>query len=328
MAGFEKELDQSRAVYDINIPDGLDRLIAVESDGLEADTSLILEALRRDSVVLVRHCDANRADKLIRQVAAGLGVIDSLELQAGFAGFLGHRHNMSTYFMSVNRREDYQFVSPHSEGDSAVGMQLASFFCYENSTNGGQTILMNVDDKSEVWESLREIVTKVAPGSRSLTPREFARVKALYRLRSPTCTVEEDDRIFQERRTEIPGLTLADVFAKPKKSRSCILDRQLNVYWDTIASIDFDSLNEYVRFLKERNLLREPVGGMKLDQMDNAAPRRLWSSGVNYSKLFKCQMTLTLAPGDFLIQNNLTWTHAATNWAPESGTRLLSAAFA
>jgi len=33
--------------------------------------------------------------------------------------------------MSVNERNDYQFIPPHSEGNHLMNMQLAAFFCYE-----------------------------------------------------------------------------------------------------------------------------------------------------------------------------------------------------
>jgi len=57
--------------------------------------------------------------------------------------------------MSVNERNDYQFIPPHSEGNHLMNMQLAAFFCYENSTDGGVTVLLNINETFNEWHKLR-----------------------------------------------------------------------------------------------------------------------------------------------------------------------------
>ena len=313
---------------ELRVPEDIGKLIIMEHSSQGIDLDLVLASLRRDLVVLVRSVSADQADGVMHAVADRLGLSNALKLQAGFASFLGHRYNIGKYFMSVNNRDDYHFITPHSEGGSSIGMQLASFFCYENSTDGGETILMNVDDSSEVWQSLRESVKKGRLTSGRLPAHEIARARALYRVNLPADTLKEDDQILEERRTEIAGLTVAEVLAKPIKTYSCILDRKLYAYWDTVGSIDFDSAQEYAHLLRRCGLLREPAAGLDVSQMDNAADRRVWHSGVSYALLFKCKITRKLAPGELVIQNNMTWTHAVTNWSPGSGTRKIAACFA
>src|ERR1700746_2203932 len=99
------------------------KLVIIEHGGRVVDMDLVLASLRNDLVVLVQHLSPEQADDLIHKVAEKLGLSDALSLQAGMAGFHGHRHNISKYFMSVNKRTDYQFITPHSEGSSFVGMQ-------------------------------------------------------------------------------------------------------------------------------------------------------------------------------------------------------------
>jgi hypothetical protein len=312
---------------ELGVPEDPSRLAIIKS-GLEIDAAVITKHLRFDQVVLIQEIRAEQADNIIRDVADELGLSDSLKLQAAFAGIQNHRHNIGKYFMSVNSRTDYQFISPHSEGNSTSNMQLASFFCYENNTDGGETILMNVDESNNIWDSFREQVRRLRLGSSPLTQREIQRVKGMYKLSIPESLLKDDDEILHESKIASPDLTLLEVLAKPRKSYSRILNRELYVYWDSIGSIDFDSGTEYFNLLKACSLLREPDGGLELSAVDNAARRRVWRSGVKYAQLFKCKLTRRLAPGDLILQNNMTWAHSANNWSPNSGVRKIAASFA
>jgi len=312
----------------LGVPEDLSRLAVVENAGRGTDVDLVVQLLRQDLVVLARNVSAEQVDSVMHGITDRLSLSDALELQAGFAGFLGLRHNIGKYFMSVSERGDYQFIAPHCEGTTFIGIQLASFFCYENSTDGGATILMNVDDSSKVWPSLRERVRRGKLAGRPLARHEILRARALYQLNLPADGLRDDDRILQESPSEIPGLTVVDVLAKPEKAYSRILERKLNAYWFSIESIDLDSVREYASMLRQCGLLKEPHGGLQVHEMDPAAQGRIWHSGVDYAQLFKCKITLRLVPGDLVIQNNLTWTHAASNWSPGSGTRNIAAAFA
>jgi hypothetical protein len=310
------------------VPEDPGRLIVTEFLHGKADVGLLLQYLRDDLVVLIRHVTPEQADEIMYEVAEGFSLNESLKLHTVFAGFLGHRHNIGEYFMSVNDRNDYQFVTPHSEGSSFIGMQLASFFCYENSTDGGETILFNTDDTSEAWQSLREKLTRGRIGPTPLTPQQSLRAKALYRLDLPADLLKDDDRILRENKTAFPGLTVVDVLAKPKRTYSRILDREVCVYWDSIGSVDGDSSPQFKRLLKLSGLLKEPSSNGARVEMDSGAERRVWRSGISYSQLFKCKITHKLAAGDLIIQNNMTWAHSATNWSPGSGTRKIVASFA
>jgi hypothetical protein len=307
------------------VPDDRSRLVMLESSQFDAAT--VVDCLRQDLVVLLRDVAPERADAILHEIAKELCLLDGLRLQAGYASLLGHRQRVGEYRMTVNKRSDYQFIPPHSEGDSFIGMQLVSFYCFENSTDGGETILMNVDDSSAAWPVLREKHTRIAPGSRPLTPSELKQARALYRLRSAV-EVQPDDQVIRERPTQTPGLSLVDVLAPARRTRSLILDRDLYAYWVSIAIMDHDALPFFVSLLKQHDLLRQPAAGLDVRQMDNVADQRVWASGVDYNELFKCKIRHKLTRGDLVLHNNLTWTHSASNWTPGTGVREVAAAFA
>jgi hypothetical protein len=144
----------------------------------------------------------------------------------------------------------------------------------------------------------------------------------------PADALRNDDRVLDERPTEIPNFTLFSVLAKPRKTYSHILGHDSYALWDSIASIDGDSADQYAALLKAGGLLKQPPEGLDIREMDNTSPRHVWRSGVDYSKIFRCKLCFKLGAGDFIVQNNITWTHSACNWSPSSGTRNIAASFA
>lgn len=310
-----------------SVPEDRSRLQTSRPSTRCVDINYVVNELRRDRVVVER-VSPDGVDALVHTVANALGLLDGLTLQAGFAEFLGHRRSIGNYFMTVNSRDSYQFVTPHSEGDRFANMQLACFYCYENTTDGGATILFNVDDSSSAWSSLREKVVRRKPSGKPLALRDAARARALYRFDPMSDMLRHDDQILGERETDIPGLVLVDVLATPQRSYSTISGRKSYVYWDSIGSVDRDSVVEYSRVLQASDMLKNAPEHLTLTEMDHCADRRIWSSGARFCEIFTCKVTLRLSPGEILFLNNLTWAHAVSNWTPSSGVRNVAAAFA
>jgi hypothetical protein len=311
------------------VPEDQSRLKVLDfaDDGAGRDPSMLIPYLRQDQVILIRNVPPGSLDSVLGCVADELGLLDSLKLQSAFADFLGHRRRIGNYAMTVNKRSDFQFIVPHSEGDSFIQMQLASFYCYENSTDGGETILMNVEGSGDVWENLREKVPRIAATSRALSAGDLAKATMMYRLRSAQ-HVMSDDIVLGERPTEIQGLTLTDVLARPQRTHSRILDRDLFAYWASIAVYDFDALHSFIPLLQHCNLMREIKGGLAPVDMDDCAAQRIWSSGVDHNRIFRCRITHKLQSGELVLMNNMTWCHGVANWTPRQGVRRVAAAFA
>jgi hypothetical protein len=311
-----------------DVPDDPTRLAIVDHDSTADLVSFVIESLKEDRVALIRGVQPDDADIVMCEMASQLGLKDDLELQATFADYLGHRSRIGKYFMTVNKRTEYQHISAHSEGSAASGMHLAALYCQENTTDGGESILMNVDSESTMWPSLREKAMRGKLTKGPLSSHESARARGQYHLNLPADLLRSDDRILQERSTDISGLNILEVLARPEKVYCRILGRDVRPYWDSIDGPDLDSALEFERLLRKWGLLKEPAGGLDSALMDEGASRRVWQSGLDYGQLFKSKILRKLAPGELIIQNNLTWTHATNNWSPDSGTRKVYVAFA
>lgn len=310
----------------MNIPHGTDRVQTIDRRASgDSSVDAIVAALRGDQVALVRNVAARQADEIMSEVAAALDLGIQLESQAAFAGIHGHRRNVGRFFMTVNRRSEFEIVMPHSEGSRLQNIQLASFYCHQNTTDGGVSLLLNCDQDSPVWYSMRELVTRIDPSSRPLTASEKALARAKFMVEG---FPEADDRVLQEVPSEIAGVRFLWVLTPLRRSFSKIQQREVFTYWDSVASLDLDGLKECLKLMGSLDLLREPADGPRIDHGDPVYRRTLWSSGAAYQDLFKAVVVRKLEPGDLIIQNNLTWTHAASNWTPGSGTRRLIAAFA
>ncbi|MEI7346803.1 TauD/TfdA family dioxygenase [Dickeya chrysanthemi] len=308
------------------IPEDLNALHSLSYENVEV--SSIIDALQKDKIVLVRGATSAEADVLIASVAEKLGLRSQLDIQSTFASVEGHRSNVGKHFMTVNKRADYQFIPPHSEGSPLMNMQLASLYCYENTTDGGESVLLQTNSDSIAWEKLRVRCRKIDLCGRNLSPAEAAAAKMMHQINIPESVLGEDDIILEEQPSPILGTKLYDALAKLKPTYSRILGREVMVYWDDVASTDFDSVEGFYELLKSTGLLRIPKNGLPVKDLDSEHMRRVWRSGVDYKTIFHRKLTTKMKSGDLIIVNNLTWTHSATNWTPESGIRKIVAAFA
>ncbi len=323
-------MDNENTARQINssIPEDITALVSFDSKHDTSEYEKVLNYLQQDKVVLIKNVRSEDADNLVFSVANKLGLSDKLEVQAGFAAIKGHREKVNKYFMSVNKRNDYQFVAAHSEGDCQMNMQMAAFYCLENSTDGGETVLLRTNEDSAMWGLLRETVRKYDLCGRKLSQEEVIQARLMLGVRIPEDILKDDDQILSENEFPVPGIKCFNVLKKLEKSYSQILKKPLYVYWDNVASLDFDGAQEYCDLLKANDLLKEPNKVFGVADYDSANSRRLWHSGLNYDSLFKSKLTRKLKAGDLIFVNNLTWAHSVSNWTPGSGQRIVIGAFA
>lgn len=313
----------------VSVPEDQQRLVTLRPSGKDGEAASVIAALENDMVVLVREVDERTADRLVLHTAQGFGLEHQLRLQAALASSLGHRRLVSESYMTVNKRRDFQVVTPHSEGSSFIGLQLASFYAYENTTDGGETILFNVNQDSGAWPHLREVCVRgQLRDDRVLTRREIAEIRITHRLNIPADLLVPEDWVLKEHSSASPFLRIFDVLARPRRTYSRILRADVHAYWDSIGASDRDSFREFCSLLSQCELLREPPTGGSLDELDSQSRRRVWNSGTKYAALFKAKVTHKMIQGDLVLMNNLTWSHSVANWSPQSGTRNVVAAFA
>lgn len=288
----------------------------------------ILDNLREDKVILIKGLSPNEADTLIESVAEFLQLSDSLKIQAGFASIQGHRKNIGKYFMSVNKRNAYDFITPHSEGDSLSKMQLASFYCYKNTTNGGESILFNVNSDSTAWRKLREETIRLNLNDYKPSPSETLQARLKYQIDLENDIIKKNDKILEKIMSPIDGIEAYKVLTSTRKAYCSILKKEVYPYWDSVASTDHASPREFFSYLSNLNILHGSSSHKSITDFDNVRDRRVYDSQVKFTELFKNCLITKLIPGDFILMNNLTWAHSSNNWSPDSGERQVAASFA
>jgi len=287
-----------------------------------------VKALRDDKVCLIAGVDQIAADAIIAQVCDQLSLRQMLELQAEYAAIHGHRSKVSKYFMTVNRRKDFQLVTPHSEGGRNSNIQLSSFYCRQNTTDGGETILLKVNSEGGGWNLLKEYIYKISEKERKLSATDAAIAKMRYQISLPEGSLSEDDMIIEEKPSPFGEISMYTVLCPVTKAYSSILNSETNVFWDNVSSIDNSSFSQFTDLLRGLGILKAGDLSRSNINMDTSSERRVWSSGMEYSTIFEIGLFGKLRAGDLIIQNNLTWTHGANNWTPGSGIREILAAFA
>lgn len=309
------------------VSEDFSRVVTFSTDRGSLDHDAIQHVLQNDNIVLIENNSPEQADEIVAKVCERFDLLSKLQVQAGFTSVMDQRKKVEQFYMTVNQREEFEFIQPHSEGMSFMNIQLASFYCYENSTDGGETLLFNVKQNPHIWSNLREEVVKgkvVGP----LSPSDIAKARLLYKISMPDDALSPDDKILNEAPSVIPGLEVYTVLTKPKATRSCILDKMLFVNWDSIASVDNSQAESYYQLLRSEQLLRENNNAWDWTTYDNARDRKCWNSEIDMADLYSCKVTYKLKRGDLLLVNNMSWTHAVNNWTPNSGIRRVTAAFA
>lgn len=317
-----------------------DDMCKLKSFKLDSDRNVdltgIYEALKQDCVVKVSGLEQPDADRLISDLANSLGLLDALKLQASFASILGHRKNEGQYYSTVNERENYHYISAHSEGTSKTNIQLASMYCKENTTDGGLSILSKIKQDDMIWKRLGEYSIKIKPGHKQPTKFQIEQAKVFFKVDLLNDILHDDDKIIEEappQQLQMLGLNESGikvyyVVSKISKAHSTILNKEIYPYWDSVASPDISSGLGYHQLLEQNELIKKPSENTNISLLDNAAKRRVWDSGVNYLEIIESKLTLKLQAKEAIFFNNLSWTHSSTNWTPNSGNRNVFASFA
>ena len=297
------------------------------ADDPRTSVSAGIDALRQDRILHYRNLSADDARLTITALCEQLDLSDSLKVQSGFAAFLGHRQTVDTVFMTVNNRLEQQIFPPHSEGNSSVGMQIAALYCSGNTTDGGETVLFNVNDDGPGWPRLKEFRVKAK------RVHECSRGQGMMARMRYGVDVEQDiltgeDRDMGRVKDCPADLDLRYCLSPVRKAWSTILGRETHVYWDSISAVDLSCTDEYLGLLRSIGLLRQPPEEFGPFEADALHERKVWRSGVEFSEIFRQHVVHRLEAGDLLVFNNLSWAHSAANWTPGSGSRGVVAAFA
>jgi hypothetical protein len=316
------------SIFDLTGLDAQDSEHMVVLHASEANLGRIVKILSKDQVVLIQGASPVDADRLIFGIAAEFDLSEELEIQAGFAAIHGHRQNLGKYFMTVNERGDYNFIPPHSEGNSGMNMQLSSFYCHENTTDGGETILWGSSNDNDVWRAMKEFKYKVKTDRRELSRAEIATLKMTCEVEWPTDTVKASDEVLYLVDVPVTDVNRYGVLQPARKSHSKILGLERFVCWDTIGNVDRDIAKEFVKALRRAGLFKAPLGTEDGSVLDCSLHRKVWSSGIRLPSIFDRAIMRKLRQGELVVMNNMTWAHSACGWTPGTGVRRIVAAFA
>ena len=312
-----------------NVPENKHKLSTIPSFDAPDRVHNMVSELQQDKVVKLSGLSSKQADAAIYDLAVHLGLESDLEMHAGLADLFGHRKKLSKYYMTVNKRRDFQCITPHSEGASFQNIQLVSFYCHENSTDGGTTVLMNINEDTQDWYQLKEVSLRAKLPNRKLSTAELSEIKMRYQVELPRDQLQDTDHVLSAKPTHIPGLEICDVLAKPRKTFSTVLGRDVFAYWSSISRFDSNSIVSFRGVLKDAGLYKTPPGDPASSSYDDGfTDKKIHASGVNYGQIFNNKLTLDLKPGDFVVMNNLTWAQGVSNWTPDSGSRTIAAAMA
>lgn len=303
-----------------------EHMVVINASDVEFEK--ITEILAQDKVVLIQGASPAEADRLIYGIAEELKLGEELEVQAGFAAIHNHRENVGKYFMTVNERGGYHFIPPHSEGNSAMDMQISAFYCFENTTDGGETILWGLSDDEEIWRGMKEFKYKIKTERSELSKTEIATLKMRCEVNWPNDMVKEGDEIVYLMDEPVKDVYRYVVLQPAKKNYSRILGADRFVFWDTIANVDRDISAEFVKAIKQVGLFRAPDDLPAGSDLDCSLHRKVWSSGTHLPSIFNRAILRKLQPGELIVMNNMTWSHSACGWTPGKGTRMVVAAFA
>ncbi|MCF6442196.1 hypothetical protein L1077_22475 [Pseudoalteromonas luteoviolacea] len=303
-----------------------DKLVILHDYTLSKYLIDIVDSLKQDKAILINDVSFKDANKLMLELAKIFNLQDSLELNSNFSSTLEYRQKVGKYFMTVNKRKDYQFVAPHSEGSSKLGIQLAAFYSVDNTTDGGETVLFKTNHSSDCIKGLKENLAK-GKILKKLSSADLTKIKILSRLSFPEDALTDGDEVLSEKEYK-EGFVYCETLVKTRAVKSVILNKEVYPYFDSIERIDSDSPQEYLTFLKNVSLFKEPESDFDFSLIDDSHHNRIGSFGSKYNELFEGVLIKKLTKRQMLICNNLTWCHSVANWTPGSGVRKVVAAFA
>lgn len=315
------------SVFDLaGLDGGSEHMVAFQASDVKFEE--IAKTLSEDKVVLIQGASPEDADRLISGIASEFGLSEELEIQAGFAAIHGHRKNVGKYFMTVNERGEYNFIPPHSEGNSGMNMQISSFYCFENTTDGGETILWGSRDEDAAWSGMKEFKYKIKTARSEISRTDKAILKMMCEVEWPRDMVNKEDEIVHLKDTPVDEVFRYGVLQPARKSHSKILGADRYVCWDTVGNVDRDIAKEFVKALQGAGLFKAPHGVDDWSSLDCSLHRKVWSSGARLPSIFDRVIVRKLRPRELVVMNNMTWAHSACGWTPCTGVRKLAAAFA
>ncbi|PHS16272.1 MAG: hypothetical protein COA78_04005 [Blastopirellula sp.] len=303
-----------------------DHIVSYGWSGL--DYNQVKSSIESDKLVLIRSIQHEQASQLFSELVNHYGLKESYDLQMQLVvHMMEGRSSINDIAVTVNEREPFQIIQPHSEGDSSSQLDLFSLYCSQNALHGGENVLSLINQSAD--HSNLRAKEKVIVGE-DLTDFEVNELRSHHLdTKRADKSILEKDRMLME--TSRGSIVVRTVPLEP--ARSAINGEELVTYWDNVTVHDIAFHRYQFELLNHLAILNN--GGennyesyMHLENDSDWVPADTNSGTLEQtSALFVCHIVHKMQPGDFLLFNNRSWTHSVNNWPP-CETRKLSAMYA
>lgn len=288
----------------------------------------IRQALSNNKLVLIKSANFEKATNIFSELVDSYGLRNSYDLQMQYVvHMIAGREALDDVAVTVNEREHYQFIQAHSEGDSSSPLDILALHCTQNATSGGENLFSLINQSAD--HSKLRAKEKVIVG----TDLNEAELRSL-RMHHRDATVQMDKFPEQGRVLLEYGRGSIVVRTTPlQPTYSLLSDKEVITYWDNVTVHDHAFHRHQFELLVHLGIFHhlkdtDYKSYMHLEDDSDWAPANTNSGSTEETaKLFSSHVLYKMEPGDLLMLNNKTWTHAVNNWPPTE-TRKLSAMYA
>lgn len=297
----------------------------LQTNGATVLQSDVIAALQKDKLVLIHGLTQAAAGDVFSGIVDFFGLRDSYDVQMKFVvHLLEDRSPVDDIAVTVNDRGPYQVIQSHSEGDSTSPLELIALYCHDNAEHGGENIFSLVNQSAD--HAPLRAKEKYIVGN-NISESDLKLMRQIHRdVEGLLPEMPQQSRTIFETAT---GKVI--VIPRPLRPRKSVLtEREVITYWDNVTVHDHAFHEHQYELLKHLRILRPGLGDgyeryMHVEADSDWAPADTRSSQLEDTlKRFNCHLIHKMTPGDFIIVNNRTWTHAVNNWEPGEKRRLVA----
>lgn len=294
----------------------------------ELDTQKIASAIEENKLVLIRSMSFDKASKLFSTLVDRYELRMSYDIQMQFvAHMMEGREAIDDVAVTVNKREPFEIIQPHAEGDSTSPLDLFGLYCTQNSNTGGENILSLINQSAD--HSALRAKEKVIVGD-NLSEDTINKLKMGHLDANTFSTNSQDGDVVLKEYLNGKVVVRANSI---EPAKSPITGENLYTHWDNVTVHD-DAFHRYqFELLRHLKILNEEKGLNYKDYI-HMEPDSDWGpvdtdSGdlQQTANLYSAHVLYKMNANDILIFNNRVWTHSVNNW-PRNDKRELSAMYA
>ncbi|TQV77394.1 hypothetical protein FLL45_05470 [Aliikangiella marina] len=312
-------------------------IIPLDGNAPQQDSGLISE-LANNNIALARSISLQDASKIFSDLAEHYQLTESYLLQMQFVvDMMEDRCGVDDVAVTVNEREDYQYIQPHCEGDSTSPIELFGLYCRKNAQHGGENVLSRIDQRADF--------SHVKAKEKAILGKDLD-AAAIRKLQQGHLdakdVIESCDKVLRTLSETAQGKVVTRL-APLQKQYSKVSNEQIYTLWDNVTVHDHAFHRLQFDLLSQLSLIHTQTDNgsscfsidakgsdqyqsmMHIERDSDWAPADTDSGDLaSTAKLFDTHVIYKMQPGDFLIFNNRAWAHGVNNWNPLETRELLA----